>query len=392
MSRKEKLINWALQSRALRKSILFCFVLILGSAVAEVSLDTGRTAGTTDDDSPSGHDSARPVTVQTVLPQSYRAAIVGYGEVKPEWQVDLQAKAQGKVVGVSDLFRVGGLVPSGEVLLSIDRTESEALLGESELSLREAQLELLVEEREGREAQAAWKRAGLGDTPASPLVLRQPYLEKAKAKVRAAEAAVEKARLLVQDTEIKAPFEAIVVSRSVSLGSELLSGNSVCTLVGAGKAIIAIHVDKRQWSQLPEHWQGMEARIVDPELHCEWKGTLVREGQQFDPNTRLRALFIEVQNPLKARTPMLPGNFVEVHLEGKSIDRLLRLPVSARDQKGRIWTVGKDSLLESYNVRPVFQRNGYIYVESPVEGGASVVINPNSSFVNGLKVTPREGE
>lgn len=388
MSQKRNWIGDALRSRTLRKSALFCVVLLLGSVIALESFNPGEVA---DDAPPAEEDSARPVTVVTALPQTYRAAIVGYGEVKPEWQVDLQAKAQGKVVGVSDRFRVGELVPAGEILLSIDRTETDALLGESELSLREAQLELQIEERESREALVAWERAGLDQTPVSPLVLRQPYLEKAKAKVRAAEATVARARALVQDTEIKAPFEAIVVARNVSLGSELFAGNPVCTLVGAGKAVVAIHVDKRQWSLLPPHWQGMAARIVDPELRAEWQGTLVREGLSFDASTRLRALFIELRDPLKAETPLLPGNFVEVHLEGKPMDRLLQLPASARDQKGRIWMVGEDRLLQSHVVQPAFQRDGYIYVESPLEGAAVVVINPNSSFVDGLKVTPREG-
>lgn len=389
MKRRNMSFSTISRNRYVRKAGLFCGVVVVAGMLTMALL---HNPSEDEKGQVEERSTVRPVTVKVVQPGTYQASIVGYGEVNSEWKVDLRSKVQGEVVELSERFRIGNKVEKGEVLLLLDPIESEVLLAEAEFSLNKARVDFLIEENERAEALESWRRSGFGKPPASPLVLREPYLEMAKTNLKVAETALIQAQKQLSYTKVRVPFDALIVSRSVSLGGELFAGDEVCTLIGTQKSVIAIHVDKHQWVHFPEHWEGGNVDIRDIELDQAWIGKLVREGQFFDPETRLRTLFVEVEEPLSYADPLLPGNFVEVRFRGKPVDGLLRIPESARNQKGFIWLVEEGHLLNSYAVVPEFQRDGYLFVKNPVQGEAVVVIYPNNSFVNGLKVTPSEKE
>ena len=387
MKNKIKFLKALLQHRLLRKIGLFCGVFVVALAVVAISLDKPSLS---DKGEVKEQPMIRPVTVHALKPETYSARIVGYGEVNPEWKVDVRSKAQGEIIHISDTFRIGNKVEKGEILLRLDPTESEVSLAEAEFNLNQAKVDLLIEEKESKEALDSWQRSGLGQAPTSPLVLREPYLAMAKANLKVAEAALLQAQKQLNYTTIRAPFDALIVSRNVSLGGELFEGDEVCSLIGIQKSVIEIHIDKHQWEHFPNQWEGSEVDVVDQELKQLWKGILVREGQHFDPETRLRKLFVEVENPLDFEHPLFPGNFVEARFRGRPVDGLLKIPSSARNQKGFIWLVEEGNLLRSYAVVPEFQYDGFLFVKNPVEDEAIVVVNPNNSFVNGLQVTPNK--
>lgn len=64
------------------------------------------------------------------------------------------------------------------------------------------------------------------------LVLRQPQLRTAEARVASAEAAVEQAKLDLQRTSIKAPFTLQVIERLIDVGSQVAPGDDLGRLVG----------------------------------------------------------------------------------------------------------------------------------------------------------------
>lgn len=62
---------------------------------------------------------------------------------------------------------------------------------------------------------------------AAALVLREPQLESAKARVAAAEVAIAQAQLDLERTQVRTPFAALVLERSVSAGSQVSEGQAL---------------------------------------------------------------------------------------------------------------------------------------------------------------------
>ena len=89
----------------------------------------------------------------------------------------------------------------------------------------QARLRLAQEEAEARVAQKEWEELGGGD--ASPLTLREPQLEEARAAVAAAEANLETAERNLERTEIRAPYAGRIRNESVDLGQFVTRGGPV---------------------------------------------------------------------------------------------------------------------------------------------------------------------
>lgn len=335
-------------------------------------------------------DVIRPVTVILVESDTYQTNIEAYGEVVPEWEVSIKSKVQGEILEISDRFRKGNTLKKDDLLFAVEQIDYQVQLSEAKLGLQEAKTKLLVEEKEGHDALQSWKRSGLDTTkkPSSPLLLRKPYLEMAKANVTAAIERVSQAELVLEYTMVKAPFDALVVERYVSPGTTIFPGDEVGTLYGMKTFVIELHLGKGEWEKLSDNWQGMEVEVIEQSSGDKWTGRLMREGRLFESESRLRTLYVEVNEPLLQSPPLLPGNFVKVDIPGRIIPGLLRVPDSARTQKGLVWYVDSDNLLQSVEASPVFREKGYLYFKRQVEEVVSIVVNPNNSFVNGLKVTP----
>ncbi len=334
--------------------------------------------------------SVRPVTVIHVRPDEYQTNIEAYGEVSPEWKVAIKSKVQGEILEVANGFRKGNTVQKGDLLLAVEQMDYRVQLSEAMLGLKEAKTKLLIEEKEGHDALKSWKRSGL-DTkkiPSSPLLLRKPYLEMAKANVAAAKERVNQAKLFMEYTRLETPFDALVVERHVSPGTTLFAGDEVGILYGMKTFVIALHIGKEEWGKLSEDWEGTEVQISDEGPSEIWIGKLMREGRLFESDSRLRTLFVEVDEPLLQSPPLLPGNFVKVDIPGRTVSELLRVPDSARTQKGLVWYVDGDNLLQSVQANPIFREKGYLYFNYQKDDVVSIAVNPNNSFVNGLKVTP----
>jgi len=159
------------------------------------------------------------VGVFAVKTSSYKASVKGYGEVMPIDALTLVAQVSGRITQLSDTFQTGAVVKKGEVLAFIDDTDYVEALSSAKTDYESAVVALEEERLQGVQALDEWQRSGLDGEPASALVLRQPQLKAAQASLDEAKQALETAKRDLAFTEITAPFDALVVTRDVSLGS-----------------------------------------------------------------------------------------------------------------------------------------------------------------------------
>ena len=121
----------------------------------------------------------------------------------------MAAQVSGEVQSWNPKFVSGGLIRRGEVLFSIEPDAYEAALLLAEANLASAQAQLIQEQAQ---ADVAAKEAKtMPNARVTDLYLRKPQVMSAQAGVKSAEAQLKIAKRDLENCQVKAPYDALVV-------------------------------------------------------------------------------------------------------------------------------------------------------------------------------------
>jgi len=333
------------------------------------------------------------VSVHSVEPKTYAAKITALGEVVSSRQITMKSQVEGKVVFLSNKLETGNMVKEGELLLRVEQSAFQLQVAEANNRLATAKISLLKEEREKKDARTNWQLSGMKGKPASPLVLRKPQLAAAQSEVDAAKASLQYAKTMLGQTEIRAPYDAVVIRRHINSAEMLFAADEIATLFGVESVEVSIHLDPESWALLPESLQETGVTLFGTGQAASWQAVIIRKSYHLDQESRLRTLILQVQHPLECTPKLLPGTFVRAEITGRPIPGLLQIPESAFTKQGLVWLVDVKKQLHKYQLEPLFYDNGAVYVPVPETEDNSplqVAVSPNASFVNGLHVKPSQ--
>lgn len=328
------------------------------------------------------------VTVISLQSGTYQSRIEGYAEVRATDEVQLSSLVSGRVTWRSDAFHNGHPVKQGEALLKLDTTSYEEAVANARQTLADAELTLMQERRQQQQAERDWQRSGIQEAP-SDLVLRKPQLKLAKARGVAARKTLQRAQRDLEETTLRAPFDAVVINRSATRGSYIESGATVATLRGTHRAELELTLSSQQWQQLPDDLEQVRVQLRDPDQPTHrWQAQISQLSAAINPETRQRSLTASVADPLKQTPPLLSGSFVEVSLEGQPRSHLFAIPATALTADGYIWTVAENRL-QRHMATPLFSARGLHYIPAtalPTE--IALVVKPLTIYLPGMAVQP----
>jgi RND family efflux transporter MFP subunit len=314
--------------------------------------------------------------------------VTALGEVMPVWQSTIKSRVEGPVVYISPHLEAGNQVKAGELLVRIDESNFQMQVSNTQSLLAEAKIEQLREKQEAQEARLNWKRSGITGEPASSLVLRQPQLEAAQATVEARQAALAFAKTQLAYTEIRAPYDGVIMNRTVNPGETLFVGDDVFTIFSMQAVEISVHLDTDQWDLLDQMNGETPVNLISLQQGTVWQARVVRDSRHLDRESRLRTLYMRVDKPFSQTPPLLPGSFVRAEITGRAIPGLVCIPETALTKKGQVWLVDDDDRLQSLSAQPVFYGEGVVYIRHPEPDRQPlrVAVSPNTSYTNGLLV------
>ena len=328
------------------------------------------------------------VSVINAVPSTYQAYVSGHGEAKAHWALSLKAQVKGEITNMSEQFATGNVVKKGQVLAQIDNTEYLQAVASAKATLADAKLALQEEQDLGNQAKREWQRSGVTQAPSSPLVFRTLQLEAAQATADNAQYALQTAQRDEKNTHISAPFDAVILSRDIDLGTYVSIGDTLATLNSTDKVEISVPLSLSQWQNLASDKQG-EVILSDVTTQNQWQGYIARFEQHLDDSSRQRTVVVALDKPFEQATPLLPGTFLAVQIAGKALNNVIKLPASAVSQEGLIWYVNEQNTLMSIQAQKLFERGDYVYI-SPIEGHTNlrVVARPLVSYLNDMLVNP----
>ncbi|MEM0961921.1 MAG: HlyD family efflux transporter periplasmic adaptor subunit [Bacteroidota bacterium] len=376
-------------------------------------------------------------------------AVEGAGTVRAADIAAVASQVSGRVVYVAPQLVSGGRVAAGQVLLRIDPADFQnrvqqaradvasqdvaVLQAQEEATLARREYEQFEERRAARAASAyggvddddyaarvlpprgeAIDRVPQQDPPPdgpSPLALRQPQLDAARAARQRAGAALNDAQLALSRTVVRAPFAGLVQSETIAVGDVVQVGAPFAQLIAAREVEAVVPLSDDEAGLVPDLFSGGATALVTADfggVRYGWRATVDRVEATRDQTARTINVVLRVPSPisggrpvdpgegeraseptviLTAPPPLLPGTYVQAEIDGAELDRFVVVPRRALRRDDRVWTVTRDSILSVVPVGVLQQVGEDVYLDAPaLADGARIVTNDLQGVVDGMTV------
>ena len=194
--------------------------------VSFVTLAMAGCSRTETTHSAKARDQKQPVEVVEVSRQDMAETLSVVGTLAPNESAGLRAEVAGLVKAIS--FDEGQKVKQGDVLMKIDDSELRTQLSQAEARFRLGELNLA-------------RSQNLVETKTIP----QSEFDRASTEFASSQAELALLKVRLEKTELKAPFDGVIGSRSISVGDYLNASTIVTTIDDLSRLKIEFQVPER---------------------------------------------------------------------------------------------------------------------------------------------------
>ncbi|NPA25297.1 MAG: efflux RND transporter periplasmic adaptor subunit [Deltaproteobacteria bacterium] len=338
------------------------------------------------------------VTAVKVFPEDRRIEVRAQGRMIPAKEIVLQARVTGTVVYLHPQLVPGGIIGKSEILLKLDDTDYRLNFKRMQDALALEEANLRLEEGSQNVARQEWdlirklgdEIGGKVDESSRDLALRKPQLAKVKARIASARTALEKARVDLERCTIRAPFNLVVRSENVDIGSEITTATKIATLAATDRfwAEISLPVAKLDRFDLPRPGEegGSPVRVISRNGRS-WSGKIVSLAPDLDENGLMARILVAVDDPLGLKSghrPLLLGSFVKAVISGKLMAGVFRVPRSALRENETLFLVNEKQRLHHQTVHVAWKNLENVFVDRGLNPGDRVITSTLAAPVEGM--------
>lgn len=358
--------------------------------------------------------STREITVQTIpVLRNVEVRVFGIGTVEAQVLSKIGFQIGGKVVSVT--ADQGDQVKAGAILAKLDDTSQRSKLLKSEVAMRQAAASLVRAQAQGDRARAAYQQKksvnarrqtllargsvaqeGAEDAQASEDIahsdLRVVEADAVIAAVVQDDAAVQRKidAVLVDQHELRAPFDGRIIARHKELGGIANSGEAMFTLIAAESIWVRVYVDEaltggmRIGQPAFVKLRSEANRIVEAEV--------VRIDQENDRVTEERRVYVRCRACDPKHQLRYLGEQAEVEIVKTVVPSGRFIPlkfVEAFDgQSGLIWVLENGRLAKQRVQFGERLMDGRIQIASELAANAEIVADERSDLREGRSARP----
>ncbi|MFA0133095.1 efflux RND transporter periplasmic adaptor subunit [Vibrio splendidus] len=325
-----------------------------------------------------------PVSVLEVTPSQHQSTLTVLGVTTARWPVQLKASSSAQLKWLDESVEPGNLVNKGDVLARLDTSAVDANLAQALSSLKQAELEL---KQAKHEQTVALKM--LNPKTSSSFARREPQLLAAKANLKQAKQAYLSAQKLLEESEITAPFDAVIMKRHISPREWIEAGQVTFELAASDSIDIELPISEM-------HWQQVQAALTEPSITVvsrsgnQWPAKVRYVSPQVDSVTRQRQVVLSVEEPYQSKPRLFPNQQVQAVVNLGLKDNVVSVPLSAMTRDGYVWTLDNNDRLRKESVSLIGQGNLVLDIRfnQQSEQVRRVVQYPLSSMLIGKQVAP----
>jgi len=283
------------------------------------------------------------------------------GTVIADAEAALEAEVSGRITAVHPDLLEGRRVKKGDLLIALDDRDYELAIERAAAALLRAESTLRIEE--GSQAVAKHEMELIGkesllDPAYQDLMLRVPQLKAAQAEVGTARAHLAAARLNLERTRIRAPFDAVILEVNGREGDLARPGKPLVKLAASNRFFVRTSLPVSALDAFPpEEGKRYTARMVSID-------GAVREGylHQLLPDLsaqgRMARLLVSIEDPLNPENgrPLLLNESVRVELNGRSVDEVCLIERRYLRDGPSVWMLDPQ---EKLRICPAVMVQGY---------------------------------
>lgn len=374
----------------LRRRLLPAVILV---ALATVGLAILRNPPTLGQGGGAGGPRLQVETLR-IAATDYPMRIQSYGTVAPRTQSMLVAQVGGQIQGVAPAFRPGGVFAQGDVLLNIDPRDYDANVQIAEAALMDAVQAEAQEAARAEQALIDWQRLGDGEAP-SQLVLRHPQLQAAQSRVASAQAALTKAKLNLERTAVRAPYDGRVLRKLVDVGQVVHGGAQLAEVYATDYVEIRLPVRNSDlpFIDLPEDERSAKPPVTirsDLGGAGVWRGEIVRTEGAIDASSSQLHVVAQIDDPfdLNGRhhgRPLKIGQYVTAEIIGNLRPNSIVVPSDAIHQNAYAYVV-EQGLLQRREVAVAWRNDAEALIASGLQVGDALVTSALGQVYSGTPV------
>jgi multidrug efflux pump subunit AcrA (membrane-fusion protein) len=393
--------------------LLGALVLVSGLTIA-----CGRTgvAAVKSDAAP------QPIAVTTVESRDVRRTIDVVGTLAAVEEVTVSAEVEGRVLRIA--ADLGDRVVAGQPLVVLDPEKLQYRLEQQRAALGRAMARYGVSDlsaplpaiertpdvaraaAELAQAEQAFKRASelqrrsliaqqqLDDADATLKAKRAGYdasvqsARNLRADIDSEQANLKLAEAELRDASIRAPFDAYVSKRLVSLGEFVKTQTAVMSLVKIDPLKLTAEVPEKMapWVRVGQTL----SLVVDAQPDTPIAGTIARLSPAVNPQTRAFPLEGRVPNP---GGRLKPGGFARVHIVTDFVEHVLTVPANALQYRygvNRVFVV-KGDRLRATEIKVGDRLGERVEVVSGIAAGESIAAADVEKLADGARVAVAGG-
>lgn len=309
--------------------------------------------------------------------------IQSQGTVRPRTRTVLSSEVSGLIVDISPKFIPGGIFAKDEVLLRIDSSDYSVAVDKAEALVAQRQIEFDGAEKlrsQGYRAEAE--------------------LASAAAALAAAIAELENARNNLHRTEIRLPYEGMVLEKSADLGQFVNPGTELGLTFATDVAEVRLPLTDQELAfvEVPSPADIAASVAAGPAVTlranqkgkpAEWQARIVRSEGVVDERSRVTYLVAQVEDPYRLHTegpPLRMGTFVAAAIVGSTPVDVIRVPRDALRGSDQLIFVNDESKLELRSVEILRSDARFAYLSAGASAGERIAITPVETPTNGMAV------
>ncbi|MGV3278815.1 efflux RND transporter periplasmic adaptor subunit [Rickettsiales bacterium LUAb2] len=330
------------------------------------------------------------VTVMRVSKGDFYPHIQAMGQVQATNQVDLKAEVSGKITEINKNFVPGGFIKKGDVIIKIEDNNYKLAYSQAKADYENANAsykKALGDQAQAREELQMYERSTGKKVKDSYLVLRKPALDQAAAELAKAQSALDRAKLDLSRTVIKAPFNSIVYSRNVSYSGYVTPDQAVASLVSTDSYWVNASIPVGDLKVIDFTNLTNKVLVTLSNNRGTRDANIFKLQNYLGDTVRYVGLLLTVDDPLllkqKGKTAqgstLLLGDYVKVNIEGKALKNVYRIPLYTLRDNSTIW-IDDNGVLKVSEVKVEFQDEDYAYVTGLNDG--DLIINSDISIVS----------
>jgi RND family efflux transporter MFP subunit len=340
------------------------------------------------------------VEITRMAPTNAEVVVEAMGTVVPARTITLYPRVSGMITAIHRDFEPGGRLAEGEVALQIDQQDYALAVSNRMADVVRAEYELALELGQQEIARHEWSlvpdREQASELEQS-LTLRKPHLRRARANLDAARASLDDACLDLDRTQVRVPFNALVLDRHVDIGALVGTQTPLASLAGTDAYWVeaTVPVDQLPWITIPGASDQTGSRVdVAPagglSTGGAWQGYVIRRRADLEPQGRLARLIVSIPQPVAQAVthdialPLLLDAYVKLFIHGPELQNVFVVPRRAVHDGCRIWIMNSENRLDIRDVEIVWRGPDTMLLRHGVKPGERLILTALATPVPGM--------